>query len=229
MSQPKVAAIIVAAGSGKRIGGDRPKQFIEIDGKPILQHTLQKFQTCADIDALYVILPAEWTEKYETTIREEWEITKLIRTIKGGAERHDSVAAGLRAVDESMDIIMIHDGVRPFVSHAVLRNSIHAANEHGAAVVGLMPKDTVKKVSGEFIEKTIPRDTLLLAQTPQTFRRDVILQANAFAFEHKKFSTDDTALVEQMGYPVVEGEWRNIKITSPDDLVIAKAFLEDAE
>jgi len=165
-----------------------PKQFIELNGKPILRHTLEKFQTSPDIDDLFVILPADCAEQYDTIIRQEWIVTKLVRTIKGGAERHDSVAAGLQAVDESTDIIMIHDGVRPFVSHMILQDSINAANEHGAAVVGLMPKD-------------------------------------------KRFSTDDTALVEQMGYPVavVEGEWRNIKITSPDDLVIAKAFLEADE
>lgn len=225
----KVAAIIVAAGSGKRIGGDVAKQFLVIGGKPILRHTLEKFQSCSDIDSVFVILPESVAEAYESIIRHDWEITKLIQTIGGGTERHYSVAAGLKAVDESVDIILIHDGVRPFVSSRILRDSIKAAHEHGAAVVGLKPKDTVKKVAGGFVDTTLPRDTLVLAQTPQTFRREVILKANELAFQHHRFSTDDAALVEQMGHPVavVEGDWRNIKITSPDDLVLAKAFFEE--
>ncbi len=225
----KVAAIIVAAGSGKRIGSDIPKQFLEIGGKPILRHTLEKFQSCSDIDEVIVILPDSLADEYASIIRHDWGITKLVQTIKGGAERHHSVAAGLNAIDESVDIILIHDGVRPFVSSRILRDSVKAAYEHGAAVVGLKPKDTVKKVAKGFVSATLPRDSLLLAQTPQTFRRDVILKANTLAFQQKRFSTDDAALVEQMGHPVavVEGDWRNIKITSPDDLVLAAAFLEE--
>lgn len=231
MSKLKVAALIVAAGSGKRIGGDMPKQFIEIHGKPILQHTLEKFQNYDQVDEVIVILPRDYADDYEPVIRNEWGITKLLRVIPGGAERHDSVDAGLKAVTHSTDIILIHDGVRPFVSMRILRDSIKAADEYGAAVVGLTPKDTIKKVRGGFVEKTIARDQLLLAQTPQAFRREVILKANELAFQKNKFSTDDTALVEHMGHPIaiVEGEWRNIKITSPDDLLVAKAFFEEGE
>ncbi len=225
-----VAAIIVAAGSGTRMGGEIPKQFIDIGGKPILQHTLEKFQTFDEINTLYVVLPAQFAN-FESTIRDEWHIKKLVKVIKGGAERHESVFAGISAVDKNAEIIMIHDGVRPFVSLRILSDSIRAAQEFGAAVVGLPPKDTVKLIDGNRVQKTMVRDQLILAQTPQTFRRDVIVKANELAFEKNEFSTDDAALVERMGHPVaiVKGEWRNFKITSPEDVLVAKALLREGE
>lgn len=226
-----VAAIILAAGSGKRMGGAVPKQLIEIAGKPVLQYTLEKFQACRDIDLIYVVLPPVLAGKYSRIIATDWGIKKLAKVVEGGAERHTSVLAGLQELDDRVDIAMIHDGVRPFVSMRILQDSIKAAQDHGAVVVGLSPKDTVKRIAGNFVRETIDRDQLLLAQTPQTFRKELIIEANQRASRENFFSTDDVALVERMGHEVVvvQGDWRNIKITSPEDLVIAKAFLQEEQ
>lgn len=229
-AKPVVAALIVAAGSGTRIGGSTPKQFIKISEKPIIQYTLEKFQTCPHIQQIYAILPSEFIGEYQRIIRNDWEISKLVTVVAGGVERHLSVWAGLQVLDAAVKIVMIHDGVRPFVSQRILKESILTAEHYGAAVVGLPAKDTVKQVDNELVTKTLDRTQILLAQTPQTFRKELILLANKIAFENNSFSTDDAALVEQIGetVAVVPGEWKNIKITSPEDLLIAKAYL-DAE
>jgi 2-C-methyl-D-erythritol 4-phosphate cytidylyltransferase len=223
----KVAAIIVAAGSGVRMGASVPKQFIEIAGKPILQHTLERFEACTWVTDVCVILPAAFVDLYRVKIL-EWGISKLAAVTVGGAERHQSVLAGLEALSDDTEIVMIHDGVRPFVSDRILRESIDAARQFGAVVVGLPPKDTIKQADYPMITQTLDRNHLIQAQTPQTFRTEVIRRAYQFAGESGHYSTDDAALVEQMGgeVVVVNGDWKNIKITSPEDLIIAEAFLE---
>ncbi len=221
-------AIIVAAGSGTRMGGMLPKQFLTFKNKPILQHTLERFQSFSEIDSICVVLPPDFVAEYERIIVRDWNISKANCVVAGGGERHLSVWAGIQAVSSETDIIMIHDGVRPFVDERIINESINAALQHGAAVVCKTPKDTVKQRNGNVIHHTLNRETIVLAQTPQTFQKDVILKANEFAFAHNTFSTDDAALVENMGAPVaiVEGDWKNSKITSPEDLLIANAILE---
>lgn len=229
LNATSVAALIVAAGSGARMGGTLPKQFIELNGMPILRYTLEKFQSCAAVDQIYVTLPKEFVSVY-TDIFPEWGINKFAKAIVGGPERYHSVWAGLQGLAEEVDIVLIHDGVRPFLTHRIIQDSIAAAAACGAAVVGLTPKDTVKSIHHDRVEKTMDRRHILLAQTPQTFLRQVIVDAYRFAMQRESFSTDDTALVEQAGgvVAVVPGDWRNIKITSPEDLIIAQAIL-DAE
>ncbi|MBN1479585.1 2-C-methyl-D-erythritol 4-phosphate cytidylyltransferase [candidate division KSB1 bacterium] len=229
-NKPIVAALVVAAGSGSRMGGSTLKQFIKIYDKPILQYTLEKFQAYPHIQHIYTILPEEFVGEYSLVIRNKWKITKFVRAVAGGAERHLSVWAGLQALDAEDKIVMIHDGVRPFVSQRILSESIRAAERYGAAVVGMRPKDTVKQIAKAQVKKTLDRTQIVLAQTPQTFRKEIILRANQFAFKNNSFSTDDAALVEQIGetVTVVPGEWQNIKITSPEDLIIARAYI-DAE
>lgn len=224
-----VAALIVAAGSGTRMERSIPKQFIKLNEKPILRYTLEKFQTCNDIDQIYVILPDEYVKAYRDIFVKKWRISKFTKAVAGGEERHLSVWAGLQALAADVEIVLIHDGVRPFVTHRILKESIAAAELYGAAVVGLMPKDTVKLVRDNKVEKTLDRRDVIFAQTPQTFERDVIVKANMLAFEKKSFSTDDAALVEQSGrtVAVVPGDWKNFKITSPEDLILAKAILEE--
>ncbi|MBN1465333.1 2-C-methyl-D-erythritol 4-phosphate cytidylyltransferase [candidate division KSB1 bacterium] len=224
-----VAALIVAAGSGSRMGGAIPKQFIELNGIPILRYTLEKFQTCTAVDQIYIILPKAFMV-YADIFPKEWRIKKFVKAIIGGPERHDSVWAGLQGLAEEVDIVLIHDGVRPFLSHRIIRDSIAAAERCGAAVVGLTPTDTVKYIQRDRVEKTVDRRHVLLAQTPQTFARGVIMDAYRLAKQNESFSTDDAALVEQAGgaVAVVPGDWRNIKITSPEDLIVAQAIL-DAE
>lgn len=227
-SKKYVAALIVAAGSGKRMGGDTPKQFLEIHGKPILQHTLERFQMSTAVDQIYVVTAPENSDHYSTIIKSDWRINKLFKVIAGGKERYHSVWAGLQALDADVDIVLIHDGVRPFISEHVIRQSVQAAGTHGAVVVGAPARDTVKIVDGAFVQETIDRTSVLLAQTPQTFRKDVIVNAYKHAFLHNTFSTDDSALVENFGHKVavLHGDSTNIKITLPEDLIFARAFLE---
>ncbi len=225
----KVAAIIVAAGSGRRIGAAVPKQLLPLGGKPILQRTLERFQSHPMIDDIIVVLPLQWVDELKRVMIEEWDIDKITAVAAGGAERYESVSAGLDAVDAEADVVMIHDGVRPFVGERLIRESIEAAIKTGAAVVGLPPKDTIKRVAQPNRLETLDRSQLVQIQTPQTFRSDVIRRAYRTAAEKKAFSTDDAALVEQMGgeVAVVPGEWINIKITSPEDLIFAEALLND--
>ncbi|MDZ7722908.1 MAG: 2-C-methyl-D-erythritol 4-phosphate cytidylyltransferase [candidate division KSB1 bacterium] len=222
-------AIIVAAGSGQRMRCKTPKQFIEIAGKPILQHTLQVFESCDDIDDILVVLPPEWVSVYDPIFRSDWKISKLMQTVAGAGQRHLSVWNGLQALPDDTEIVIIHDGVRPLITRDIIRNSIYTAARDGAAVVGVQSKDTIKRVKDTRIVETIPRDDLILVQTPQTFRKDVILAANRSAFDTDRFSTDDAALAEMAGYPVtlVPGIWTNIKITSPEDLKVAEWLLRE--
>ncbi len=227
----RVAAIIVAAGSGRRMQSETPKQFLEIHGRPILWYTLKVFQECDAVDKMITVLPPDYTVAFNRVIQNEWNITKNDKVITGADKRHESVWNGLSAVSEDIDIVMIHDGVRPLVSRRIIQQSIEAANEYGAAVVGLKPKDTIKVVSNNLVERTLNRESLLAAQTPQTFRRDVILRANQAAFEKNLFNTDDAALVEQLGekVAVVPGDYKNIKITSPEDIYLAAFLLKKDE
>ena len=222
-------AIIVAAGSGQRMRCKTPKQFIEVAGKPILQHTLEVFESCNDVDDIMVVLPPEWAHVYDPIFKKEWNIKKLVHTVTGAGQRHLSVWNGLQAMPHDTEIVIIHDGVRPLVTHEIIRNSIYSAARDGAAVVGVHSRDTVKQIKDGRVVETIPRDDLILVQTPQTFRRDVILAANRTAFDTHRFSTDDAALAEMAGFPVtvVQGSWTNIKITSPEDLKIAEWLLRD--
>ena len=223
-----IAALIVAAGSGKRMGGDVPKQFLEIGGEPILRLTLERFQQASLVSHIYVVTSRHSIDRYGAIFKDEWGITKVAKIVAGGAERHHSVWAGLQALEDSVEIVLIHDGVRPFVSPQIIEKSVQAAKNFGAAVVGVSPKDTVKHVNHERINGTIDRHSVLLAQTPQTFQKKLIISAYEHAFLKNEFSTDDAALVENLGREVVvvPGDSRNIKITTPEDLLIARAFMD---
>ena len=223
-----VAALIVAAGSGKRMGGDAPKQFLEINGKPILQHTLERFQASAAVDQIYVVTSLEYVDHYSSIIKSDWQIDKLCKVVAGGEERYLSVWAGLQVLDANVDVVLIHDGVRPLISDQVIEKSVESARTYGAVVVGAPARDTVKIVDGAFVKETIDRNTVLLAQTPQAFRKEVIVDAYEHAFLNNTFSTDDSALAERFGHKVaiLLGDSTNIKITVPEDLMFAEALLE---
>ncbi|MDZ7315572.1 MAG: 2-C-methyl-D-erythritol 4-phosphate cytidylyltransferase [candidate division KSB1 bacterium] len=222
-----VSAVIVAGGVGRRIGSSTPKQFLRIADKPILQYTLEKFDACRLIDEIICVLPLRLVASWESVIRNEWQIRKAAKIVGGGEERYQSVLAGLDAVSPATEIVMIHDGVRPFVSERILAENVRAAAEFGAAVTALPPKDTIKRLCGPQKLETLDRAQLVQAQTPQTFRIELIRRAYQVALQDGFFSTDDSALVERLGEPVavVEGEWRNIKITSPEDLLLAEVLL----
>ncbi len=223
----KIAAIIAAAGSGTRIGGPVKKQFISIHGKPLLQYTLEVFQNCKVIDEIVVVGPTFGYEELENTIKFQWNISKLRSVVAGGDERYISVFNGLNVVSSDVEWIAIHDGVRPFVSAEKIINVVKAAKLHGAAILAVKPKDTIKVNRDGFVKDTLDRDSLALVQTPQVFSIDLLRRAYDKAVAENLFGTDDAYLVEQIGSKVaiVEGDYSNIKITSPEDLLIAEKFI----
>ena len=223
----RVSVLIPAAGSGKRMGGSRAKQFLEIDGKPILVHTLEKMDSCQGVDEILLIVSAAGRDETERLL-ESWPISKLSQIVLGGDARTDSVRNGLATLDVSTDVVLIHDAVRPFVSTQKIEEVIKSARQHGAALLAVQEKATVKRVQEGMVQATLDRSLLWQAQTPQGFRYDLIQEAYEAARRDGIQATDDAALVERMGRPVhiVEGEDQNIKITTPTDLVVAEAILK---
>jgi 2-C-methyl-D-erythritol 4-phosphate cytidylyltransferase len=225
----KVIALVPAAGMGKRMGADINKQYLLLAGKPIVAHTLQVLQDAPFIDDVYVIVPEAEIPFCREHVVERYSLTKVRAIVAGGSERQYSVMNGLQALTgaDVDDVVMIHDGVRPFVSLPVLEKSVETAREMGGALVAVPVKDTVKIVKDGVVRETPLRDSLWLAQTPQVFRYSVIMAAHEIAAAERYLGTDDASLVEWMGKDVhiVLGDYRNIKITTPEDLIMAEAFL----
>ena len=226
----KIFALIPAAGMGKRMGAGSNKQYLLLDGVPILAHTLGVFQQAPFIEAVYLITPEQEIPFCQTEVVERHGFSKVRAIVAGGAERQHSVLNGLHAMQgiEQDDLVLIHDGVRPFVPVELLKSAAAAADRFGAAVVAVPVKDTVKLVYDGIITQTPPREKLWLAQTPQAFRYGLILAAHASAAADGFLGTDDASLMERQGWPVrvVMGEYRNIKITTPEDMALAEAFLK---
>lgn len=223
-------AVVVAAGSGRRMGGDIPKQFMELDAKPILVHTLFRFDSTEIIDDITVVIADNYIDYVQRQILDIYKFNKPITLVSGADERQASVYNGLRALPTDTDIVVIHDGVRPFITEELIEESISMARHCGAAVVGVPLKDTIKKVSKDgHIKKTVDRGDLWAVQTPQTFRYDIILDAHRQALEDGFTGTDDAILVERLGIGVnmIQGSYDNIKITTREDMYIAKALLKD--
>ncbi len=220
-------AIIVAAGAGERFGSATPKQFIEIVNKPVIVHTIERFEAAPSVHVIILVLAPDklnWFEPY----REAY--SKVRRIIAGGSTRAESVFRGVNAVDEDSDLIIVHDGARPMVSVDEIEKTIAAAKKIGAACLVAPVTDTIKSVSGGEIAATLDRTKLRRAMTPQVFRKEILVRA----FENADLSeavTDECYLVEKLGHPIgfVEGRSRNIKITHPDDLVFAEALLKNCE
>ena len=224
----KKIALIPAAGMGRRMGASMNKQYLLLDGKPILAHTLEIFQQADFIDEIVVVVPAEEIDYCRIHVVEKYGLEKVKQIVAGGAERQNSVLNGLRALDcHDDDLVLIHDGVRPFVPLAVVQRSMEIALEYDGALVAVPVKDTVKVIKGALVTATPPREALWLAQTPQTFRYKVIRAAHECADAEGFSGTDDAALLERSGKKVhvVIGDYRNIKITTPEDLILAQAFL----
>ncbi len=225
----KRVALIPAAGMGRRMGASMNKQYLLLDGKPILAHTLELFQKADCIDEIIVVVPAEEIEYCRIHVVEKYGLEKVRQIVAGGAERQHSVLLGLLALDcQDDDLVLIHDGVRPFVPLAAVQRSIEIAREHDGALVAVPVKDTVKVIKDAFVAATPAREALWLAQTPQTFRYRIILAAHKLAEAEGFVGTDDSSLLERMSKKVhvVIGDYRNIKITTPEDLLLAQAFLD---
>lgn len=225
----KTAAIIVAAGQGSRVGGDLPKQFQPVGGKPVLSYTLQKFEDCSRIQDVVLVTASEWVTYTAQEIVDPFDFKKVRKIVAGGKQRQDSVFAGLKALEGPPDFVAIHDAVRPFVSRKKIEAAIDACKKHGAAILAVPPKDTIKKEKGGFVDETPDRGVLWSVQTPQVFKYDLIMEAYEKAFDDGVYQTDDSALVERIGWKVkiVEGEHDNIKITVPMDLKWAEIKLTD--
>ena len=222
------SAIIVAAGSGSRMASDRPKQFLLLAGIPLIFHTLRPFEQCDSIDETIVVLPPESAAEFLDSAP-KFGVRKVTRVVPGGATRAESVKRGLGAIRAaSAGIVAVHDGVRPFVSADEISETIAAAEQHGASVLVAPVTDTIKQVNDHSITRTLDRRELRRALTPQCFRYDLLSRAYAQSDVSDPSLTDDSVLVERLGLEVafVEGNARNIKITTPEDLLIAESFLK---
>ncbi len=224
----KVGAIIAAAGFGRRMKADRPKQFLALNGTPIIIHTIRKFDASTVIDYIIVTAPRESAEELRHLV-DSAGFHKPVLVVEGGERRQDSVAAGLAHLEAGTEIVAVHDGVRPFVSAEDIENVVQQATRSGAAILGVPIVETVKHAEKDFVESTLTREHLVLAQTPQVFRTEVLKQAFDRARQDEYYGTDESSLVERLGVSVaiVRGSERNIKITRPTDLTLARAFLEE--
>ena len=227
-----VAAIIAAGGRGVRLGAGRPKQLLEIGGQPMLRRSVEVLAAHPDVTEIVVVLPADLVGHPPEYLQ---TLGKPVRVVEGGTRRQDSVANGFDVVQARADIVLIHDAARPFASPDLISRTIAAAIETGAALAALPVSDTVKLASGEttphgpVVERTIPRERVYLAQTPQAFRTDVLRAAIAAGRRGGGLpATDEAALAEAAGYPVrlVTGDATNLKITTMDDLTVARALAE---
>src|SRR5690242_12102526 len=220
-------AIIAAAGAGTRMASDRPKQFMLLAGKPVLFHTLQVFEECESIAEVIVVVPAAESAGF-LSLAGKSSFRKLARVVPGGATRADSVKRGLMTIrSATAEIVAVHDGVRPFVTADEITRTVAAAKTDGAAILVAPVTDTIKQIGDEQVLKTLDRNTLRRALTPQCFRYELLRDAYQHADVNDPSLTDESALVEQLGHPisVIEGSARNIKITTVEDLAIAEAIL----
>jgi 2-C-methyl-D-erythritol 4-phosphate cytidylyltransferase len=223
-----ISAVIVAGGKGKRMGQDINKQYIKIGEKEILALTLEIFESSKVIDEIVLVVPEDEIDYCSINIVSKYNISKVKSIAAGGIERQDSVYNGLICCNPKTQIVLIHDGARPFISEDTILKSIECTKEYGACTVGVPVKDTIKVVnSDEFIVNTPDRSRLFAVQTPQTFKYDLILNAHKEAINKDIRATDDNALLESLGHNVkiIKGSYLNIKITTPEDLIFAKAIL----
>jgi 2-C-methyl-D-erythritol 4-phosphate cytidylyltransferase len=210
------------------MGGAVRKQFRPLRGLPLLVHSLRVFQASPVIDAVILAVPEADLGYCRTDIVQAHGFTKVMQIVAGGRERQDSVRHALAAVDDGVELVVIHDAVRPCLTETMVEKVVGAARTEGAAIIAVPMRDTVKQVGGHrLIERTIDRKPLWLAQTPQAFRRDWLVEAHRKALAEGLAATDDAYLFEWMGHPVrvIEGSGENIKVTTPEDLVIAEAIL----
>jgi len=232
----KVSVILPAAGLGTRMGrssaekaGTSRKQFMLLDGSPILLHTIRKFMACGVVQEIVVALRQDDLSWVSELLGKE-ALTKPVRLVEGGDARQQSVENALKALAPDTGLVVVHDAVRPFIDLATIEKVIQEAAETGAAIVGIVPVDTVKQVRRNKILATLPRERLMLAQTPQVFHYSLLCRAFEKAREDDFAGTDESSLVErleQVEVSVVLGSDRNIKITKPSDMDLARLFLAE--
>ena len=224
-----VTAVFPAAGSGKRMQAGMNKVFLELAGRPILVHTLLQFSRSQKVDYLVVVVAKEEVSYIQKMLKLVPGL-KPLTVVAGGSERQYSIYNGLKAAPEETDIFLVHDAARPLVSLATIEGVVDGAVEIGGAIAAVPEKNTIKVVSEDgLVQSTPPRAALWEVQTPQGFRKDILLRANVEAEAEGFLGTDDSSLVERLGVPVkvVRSDYRNIKVTTPEDLVIAEALLRE--
>ncbi|KNF07990.1 2-C-methyl-D-erythritol 4-phosphate cytidylyltransferase IspD [Gottschalkia purinilytica] len=224
-----VSVIIVAAGMGKRMKSNINKQYILLKDKPILAYTIDRFDKSSLVDEIIVVTRKEEIAYCEKEIVKKYKFKKVTKIIAGGEERQNSVYNGLKETNKICDVVLIHDGVRPFIKNTDIKNNIEGAIEYGACVTGVPVKDTIKVVDEDNnIVDTPNRSKLWAVHTPQSFVYDMIMSAHEESIRRNIFATDDSMLVEKLGYKVkiIHGTYNNIKITTPEDLKFAETILD---
>ena len=225
----RTVAVLAAGGAGNRVGADIPKQYLSLGALPVVARTLDVFARVDAVNEIIVVVPESDLEFVREKIVEKYSIPKVGAVVAGGAERQDSVGNALSALTGPCDIVVVHDAVRPFVTAGMITDVIEEARKTGAASIGVTAKDTIKETDDErLVKATVPRRNLWLTQTPQAFRYDLLVRAHVLAKEEGFYGTDDASLVERLGVPVrmVDGSYENIKITTPEDLKIARALAD---
>lgn len=233
MANMKAAVIITAGGLGKRFGekGDNllPKQFIPLSTKPIIAHSIETFESSDFIKEIILVVPENWIKYTKAQIVDKFDIKKVLKVIAGGTERQDSVRKGLSSLSTNPDIVAVHDGVRPFITVDIIDQVITEAANSGGAIAAIPATDTIKQSSTEqIIEKTVARNKIWFAQTPQAFKYKILMHAFEKASEDGYLGTDEAELVERIGKEVklVLGSKNNIKITTPEDLKLGELILD---
>jgi 2-C-methyl-D-erythritol 4-phosphate cytidylyltransferase len=222
-----VLAIIPAAGVGTRMGGETPKQFLSLEGTPIFIYTLRKLASAQILDEIFLAVRSGEKERVRQAVDGE-RLMKPVRLTEGGGTRQETVARAVASAPSSTEIVVVHDAVRPFITPAMIEVVVEAARKHGAAILAIPSVDSVKQVEHEVILGTIPRERIALAQTPQAFRYALLREAVDRALADGFQGSDESSLVERLGakVTVLMGCDRNIKITKPSDLPLARLFID---
>jgi len=223
----RIIAVVPAAGLGKRFGMERNKQFETLRGRPVMIWAIEILDQIPEIAEIIPVIKETDIGLAEDLFKRHG-IKKIRCIAPGGKERQDSVYNGLRIIEDEKSVVVVHDGVRPFLEQKTVRRALEALPGHDGVVVGVPPKDTIKEIEGDLIRKTLRRDSLYAVQTPQVFYFQPLYDAYEKAMKEAYYATDDAALVERNGGSVtlVRGEYTNIKITTPEDLLVAEAFLK---
>jgi 2-C-methyl-D-erythritol 4-phosphate cytidylyltransferase len=227
-----VSAVVAAAGKGTRMNMDINKQYIEVCGIPVLSRTLLVFEECELIDDVVVVVNNNDIFYVKQNIVEAYDLKKVKLLVAGGAQRQNSVYNGLLQLNKETDVVVIHDGARPFIDNKIIAECIEAALEYGVSTVAVPVKDTIKSSEdGGYVNETLERSKLWAVQTPQAFKYDVLISAHNRAAQDGFTGTDDTVLAERLGYKtrLVMGSYNNIKITTKEDLEFAEAIVNSLD
>ena len=225
----KTSAIITAAGHGRRMGKGRKKQFLMLGENPVIVYTLQTFEKSDSINEIILVVPDDGIDYCKQEIVNSYKFTKVKKIVTGGEKRQESVFNGLKSVSREMDLVAVHDGVRPFLSKSILENSIKKAKEKGSVVVAIPVKDTLMKISDQgMVVGGQNRDSIWRIQTPQIFKKEILISAFEKALKDNFCGTDESTLVARLGIPVyvVNGSELNIKITTPEDILLGESILK---